>query len=90
MIDPEHPDFIKSLALFGEMTGQDTHSWQGYLQAHRNRRADFIAMGATSSDHGHPTPEPPIFLMLTVKGCLTASLRAKLAQKMPNYSEHRC
>lgn len=38
------------------MTGQDIHSWQGYLQAHRNRRADFIAMGATSSDHGHPTP----------------------------------
>jgi glucuronate isomerase len=56
VIDPEHPDFIKSLALFGEMTGQDTHSWQGYLQAHRNRRADFIAFGATSSDHGHPTP----------------------------------
>lgn len=29
--------------------------WQGYLAAHRNRRAFFKAHGATSSDHGHPT-----------------------------------
>ncbi len=27
----------------------------GYLAAHRKRRAYFISFGATSSDHGHPT-----------------------------------
>lgn len=56
VIDPEHPEFSISLQFFGEITGEDTYSWQGYLQAHRCRRADFIALGATSSDHGHPTP----------------------------------
>ena len=37
------------------MTGQDVHSWRGYLGAHRQRRAAFIALGTTASDHGHPS-----------------------------------
>ena len=28
--------------------------YQGYLEAHRVRRAYFKARGATSTDHGHP------------------------------------
>src|SRR5204863_37912 len=27
----------------------------GYLAAHRHRRAFFASMGATSTDHGHPS-----------------------------------
>ena len=34
----------------------DTGTWQGYLDAHRQRRAFFRDMGATATDHGHPTP----------------------------------
>ena len=30
-------------------------SWQGYLAAHRKRREFFATMGATSTDHGHPS-----------------------------------
>lgn len=56
VIDAQHPRFHSSLKLFGELTGEDVYSWQGYLEAHRKRRADFIALGATASDHGHPTP----------------------------------
>ncbi len=55
VIDPDHRDFFKSLELFSELADEDTHSWQGYLRAHQKRRRDFIALGATSSDHGHPT-----------------------------------
>ncbi len=55
VIDPEHEDFASSLARFGELTGRDVMSWRGYLDAHRARRAEFIAAGATASDHGHPT-----------------------------------
>ena len=29
----------------------------GYLAAHRQRRAFFASMGATSTDHGHPTAQ---------------------------------
>jgi glucuronate isomerase len=53
VVDPEHELFRDSLEELGRMTGQDVHSWGGYLQAHRLRRAAFIALGTTASDHGH-------------------------------------
>ena len=55
VIDPEHEEFQAALARFAELTGEDVHSWNGYLAAHRRRRADFRAAGATATDHGHPT-----------------------------------
>jgi glucuronate isomerase len=55
VIDAEHEQFPTALARFGELTGQDVMSWTGYLNAHRLRRQVFIAAGATSTDHGHPT-----------------------------------
>jgi glucuronate isomerase len=55
VVDPEHEQFRAALAQFGELTGQDVHSWQGYLEAHRMRRATFADAGATATDHGHPT-----------------------------------
>ena len=55
VIDPEFEGFADNLAQLGAMTGEDTASWSGYLAAHRKRRAFFKDMGATASDHGHPT-----------------------------------
>jgi glucuronate isomerase len=55
VVDPEHEQFTESLARFGALTGEDVHGWRGYLAAHRRRRADFRAMGATATDHGHLT-----------------------------------
>jgi len=55
VIDAEHEDFAAALTRFAELTGEDVHSWSGYLSAHRKRRADFRAAGATATDHGHPT-----------------------------------
>ena len=55
VIDPEHEQFRGALAQFGELTGQDVHSWSGYLNAHRLRRGEFARAGATATDHGHPT-----------------------------------
>ena len=55
VIDPEHEQFADALPRFAALTGQDVTTWQGYLAAHRMRRQAFIAMGATASDHGHPT-----------------------------------
>jgi glucuronate isomerase len=57
VIDPEHEDFASALRRFGELTGEDVMSWDGYLAAHRKRRADFRAAGATATDHGHPTAQ---------------------------------
>jgi glucuronate isomerase len=55
VIDAEHEAFRPSLERFAEITGEDVFSWNGYLNAHRKRRADFAQAGATSTDHGHPT-----------------------------------
>ena len=55
VVDPEFDGFRGNVARLGEMTGEDTMTWRGYLAAHRNRRAYFKTMGATSTDHGHPT-----------------------------------
>jgi glucuronate isomerase len=55
VIDPEFEGFHANLANLSELTGEDAMSWQGYLAAHRKRRAFFMTMGATSTDHGHPT-----------------------------------
>ncbi|MEF2071589.1 glucuronate isomerase [Consotaella aegiceratis] len=53
--DPDFDGFAANLVKFGELTGQDTGSWSGYLEAHRVRRAFFRDFGATSTDHGHPS-----------------------------------
>ena len=57
VVDPDFDDFSANLDRLGELTGEDTGSWAGYLAAHRKRRAFFISFGATSSDHGHPTAD---------------------------------
>lgn len=55
VVDPEAEGFAANLEAFGALTGADTGTWAGYLEAHRVRRAWFKEFGATSTDHGHPT-----------------------------------
>jgi len=55
--DPDHELFAPSLKRIGELSGEDTGSWQGYLKAIENRRAFFRAHGATATDHGHATAQ---------------------------------
>ncbi len=54
VVDPEFEGFVENVKTFGEITGCDISTWQGYLQAHRVRRQYFAEHGATSTDHGHP------------------------------------
>ncbi|EQB16991.1 glucuronate isomerase [Sphingobium lactosutens DS20] len=56
VVDPEFEGFADNLGRLSDLTGEDCFNWQGYLAAHRQRRAFFKDMGATSTDHGHPTP----------------------------------
>jgi glucuronate isomerase len=55
VVDPEFEGFAANVKSMGPLAGEDTGTWRGYLAAHRNRRAFFKTMGATSTDHGHPT-----------------------------------
>ena len=53
VVDPEMAGFADNVALLGDQTGFDTATWDGYLDAHRARRAFFRNHGATATDHGH-------------------------------------
>ena len=57
VIDVEHEAFKPAMQVFADLTGEDVWNWRGYLAAHRKRRADFRAAGATATDHGHPTAQ---------------------------------
>jgi glucuronate isomerase len=55
VLDPDNQAFHASLRELGEVTGEDTASYPGYLAALRRRREYFIQLGATATDHGHPS-----------------------------------
>ena len=57
VVDPAFPGFAESIAQLGEIEGEDTLSWSGYLKALRKSRARFRALGCTATDHGHPTAQ---------------------------------
>jgi glucuronate isomerase len=54
-VDPEFEGFRDNVQRLAVLTGENTLRWKGYLSAHRIRRDYFKSMGATSTDHGHPT-----------------------------------
>jgi glucuronate isomerase len=55
VVDPQHEDFAPNVTKVGELTGENTQTWSGYLRALRSRRRYFASLGATSTDHGHPS-----------------------------------
>jgi glucuronate isomerase len=57
VVDPAFPGFAKNIEALGEMSGEDTATWRGYQRALAARRHFFKALGATATDHGHPTAQ---------------------------------
>jgi glucuronate isomerase len=55
VVDLDGAGWADRVARLGEVSGCDTFTFEGYLDALRQRRRFFIAHGATCSDHGHPT-----------------------------------
>ncbi len=55
VVDPEFPGFLENLRKLEALTGENTTTWRGYLSALERRRDFFKTMGATATDHGHPT-----------------------------------
>jgi glucuronate isomerase len=55
VIDADYIGFLDNIQKLGEITGENIGSYRGYLSALRIRREFFKSMGATATDHGHPT-----------------------------------
>ncbi|WP_340297426.1 MULTISPECIES: glucuronate isomerase [unclassified Roseobacter] len=54
VIDPDFDGFIGNVEAFCAHGGGAV-TWESYLAAHHARRAYFASLGATATDHGHPT-----------------------------------
>nr|WP_062339384.1 glucuronate isomerase [Herbidospora sakaeratensis] len=77
VVDPEFENWAGNVARLGEMTGEDTGTYRGYLAALRRRREAFIAAGATSTDHGHPTARTLVLDESEAAALFTAALRGR-------------
>ena len=53
-VDPEREGFLANVESLVALAGTSM-TWHGFLDAHRRRRLFFKTLGATSTDHGHPT-----------------------------------
>ncbi|GAA1146920.1 glucuronate isomerase [Ornithinicoccus hortensis] len=52
-LEPGRADFAESVTRLGEVSGEDTGDYAGYLRALEARRRYFVEHGAVSSDHSH-------------------------------------
>jgi glucuronate isomerase len=57
VVDPDFDGFAANVAKLGELTGENTATWGGYLQALALTRVRFKELGCTATDHGHPTAQ---------------------------------
>lgn len=57
VVDPDFAGFAANIATLGQQTGEDVGCWAGYLSALGKARARFRSLGATATDHGHPTAQ---------------------------------
>jgi glucuronate isomerase len=55
VVDPEYEGFADNVAELARLSGWACDDYGGYLDALRERRLFFKSMGATSTDHGHPS-----------------------------------
>ena len=57
-LEPRCPTWNADVDRLAETSGIETGDYDGWLAAMAARRAHFIAHGAVSADHSHPTPGP--------------------------------
>ena len=55
VVDPEFEGFAENIRTLAQLSAINCDSFDGYLAALRERRLFFKSLGATSTDHGHPT-----------------------------------
>jgi len=76
--DPDASGFAGNIARLAELTGQDTASWDGLIEAHRKRRAFFRDHGAVATDHGVPTARTADLPLAQKQVLLTDALAGRL------------
>lgn len=80
VIDPEFEGFNDNVEQLAVLTNTDVSSFEGYLNALKDRRHYFKIRGATATDHGHPTPETADLSPIT---CESLFQRVRSTQVQP-------
>ena len=81
VVDPEFEGFYENIAKLSELTGENCDNFKSYLAALIKRRAYFISLGVTSSDHGHPTAATADLSEADCEALFSKVIRAKLNQQ---------
>jgi len=84
VVDPEFEGFRENLVRFASLADEDVSTFKGYLKAHIKRRAFFASLGATSTDHGHPTARTA---NLSPRECESLYQRVRSADCSPKDAE---
>jgi glucuronate isomerase len=79
VVDPEQAGFAQNALQLGEITGEDTTTWPGYLSALANRRRFFASLGATATDHGHRSAKTCDLSRIRCQALLSKSLAGKIS-----------
>ena len=83
LVHVRHPGWRDQARELGELTGVDTATYKGYLEAMAARRRDFVAAGALATDHGHLsadcTPLDPAEAERVYAAALTGEVSAAAA-----------
>jgi glucuronate isomerase len=84
VVDPEYEGFAENIAELARISGLSCGNYAGYLEALRKRRAFFQSLGATSTDHGHPSARtadlPAAECARLYQGALAGTLTAQEAE----------
>ena len=78
VVDPDFEGFAGNVERLGEISGENTAAWPGYLRALAERRAYFRERGATATDHGHPTAVTADLGPAECQALLDKALKGKL------------
>lgn len=78
LVDPEFEGFAENVEQLGAMCGENTSDWFAYLSALQQRRGFFASMGATSTDHGHPSAATADLDPVTCQSLLDQALAGRI------------
>lgn len=81
VVDPDFEGFSDRVLRLGELAGEDTGTWSGYLRALSARRKFFKSMGATATDHGHPTAATADLDKVQCERLLTKALNGDISME---------
>lgn len=78
VVNPEQAGFAANVLQLGRLTGEDTSTWPGYLNALAIRRKFFASHGATATDHGHPSARTCDLSRIRCQALLSKAIAGKI------------